>query len=290
MTPGKIRPELVRTEKIHVLSAVPSQGAKEAALQGWQGLPKGAGFEHFLAGPGSTDQPLLPSVRVLHLVGRLRQDNLGIVFEAGQDLGRLLASAGMLNLRLQGRRDGSESNQESVLLSAADVSRLFPNLTVFILQGLPGRQDKRRFDSDRDQAALMRRYAAELFAMGVAAVIVIPAVESTLGPKVIEPLAAAIGPQPKRGFQPLLDAVGAIQGIIAGSMHAPGLTEAPANWESAFDVCLYGIDDWNGQMSRVDKPSVAAPRSKPLHAGILPGQACRLTHSFSHAIMASTTR
>jgi hypothetical protein len=149
----------------------------------------------------------------------------------------VVETAGGLFLHLD-RADPDKTAYDSAISPGLSLADLVlgpggpPRLCV--LQGLI-LPESRRLPSDRHAAGLMRRAAAELFELGVPAVLVIPCVTEALAAEVIEPLAAAVAEASSRGTEALLFATRKIQlAIAAGTNNADTL-------EIAFDVCLYCV-------------------------------------------------
>jgi hypothetical protein len=174
-----------------------SEVANQVAQRGWKAL---AGDTHFEVQVSRADdlQRLAfrpDGVHVLHLIGTAEETNAGVRFRVVEDQASRVGKAS-LDVEAAPAR----------LVRAEDVGRIFPSLALCIIQGVPGRPDPRRLESDRYEAMLARAFAGELFALGVPAVIVVPPLGSPVAVAVLERLAAALQPRP-RGARTLQEAV-----------------------------------------------------------------------------------
>lgn len=181
------------------------------------------------------------SIAVLHLVGTAEDTRAGLRFNIEQDRTSELTSQ-PLHL----------SATSSRLISAADIVRIFPQLELCVLQGETGIVDEQRVEGDRLEAALARRFAAELYAQGGPTVIVIPPLEPEIAIKVLQALSAILvrdlvptgrreilrvlrrKPRPRLPTAMLEHALVAAQNEIVRSI---GVDEN--GWELALDMCLF---------------------------------------------------
>ena len=94
-----------------------------------------------------------------------------------------------------------------------------------------------------------RKLAAEVFAQGVPIVVVLPPLEALVAVQSLERLAVAIRRCYRSGTNTMLRAVTEIRGLIAKDAAARKAALGDEWWEPVFDVCFYGIDDWDGRLN-----------------------------------------
>ena len=76
----------------------------------------------------------------------------------------------------------------------------------------------------------------------------LPPLQSTVAVACLTRLAAAIRRCSPRGTGALVRAVADIQLLVAESV-ATTADSSSDSWEPVFDVCFYGIDDWDGRLT-----------------------------------------
>ncbi len=123
------------------------------------------------------------------------------------------------------------------LLRSEDLSKLFPKLTVCLLQSLPALPTGRS-ETDRENATYQRRFAAELQELGVPIVLAIPPLPEKTFPLVLSPFVTAFHQIDQLSLPVLLEALAkARKSITQGIQTAGGSREDML--ETALDLCLY---------------------------------------------------
>jgi hypothetical protein len=217
-------------------------------------------------------------VGVLHIVGTLKETSRGSQIDLG------------------GHRSGGFDPYGSSSLVPEDIIRRFPDLRLCVLQDTPSpSEDPRRTLSDRDRAEAWRILAAELIQLGVAAVVIIPALPTSLGGQVVTVLAEALAevaatrawPEPVRvgaalirffrsldrrepwipvlvrSFDYYFRPARAGGWILADAVrraraliNRKGEGDEASNLEAAFDAVVYASDSLNLQLAgKADRPS-----------------------------------
>jgi hypothetical protein len=212
----------------------------EVVREGWAPLEGVRGWlfdwseREALATKGFTGQAR-EAARVLHLVGESEQRLDGVSFG--------LASEAAESYIQQNTYAPQE--QEIHWMRTEEIGE-YPYLALCIVQGEPRAQTPGgRTSLGRRNAALMREYAAQVYAQGVPAVLVLPPLPPDVATTAIQRVARALRRRRRRGAHELLQAVAEIQAAILAQ---EGLDPEVA-WEQAYDVCLYCAHDWDGRLT-----------------------------------------
>jgi len=163
------------------------------------------------------------SITLLHLIGAVEETTAGLRMRLAAD------PALQYQVESISERGGAQ------LLSARQLIRDFPSLKFCVIQGELGELSPRRLESDRRNAGLARAFAAELAALGVSTVLVIPALEAGQAVRILERLVKRISPGVSQRV--LLGAIAGAQDLIVD-----GIQDSAAAWETALDMCLYTLD------------------------------------------------
>ncbi len=213
--------------------------------QGWSQCQGAAGMTVSVLDPeqkkpASTEQ-------ILHLIGEAETTSAGIRWMSASN------EALEKNLNWKAQESSYFDAAYDSMRSPEDIRREYPLTSLCILQGKPLLQAQARLESDRRDAQKLRQFAGELFAQGVPAVLVLPALPLAVGSEVINQLAATIARRPRDAGHAMLKTIAEIRAAIVALQPA----EPDAAWEEAFDVCLYCTDDWYGLAEWVQKALVA---------------------------------
>jgi len=172
---GKTRPWSVPGSLVSLVSSLPQE---ELAARGWSHFIERGGIHHQLSqtrGRVSELQDLLPrELEALHLIGTPVRAGRGVRFLFTQEDAHEKASF-----------------ERGELLSAAELGSSLPRLSLCVLQDVPG-VETLRTSSDRQRAALMRLFAAELQQTGVPLVVCIPALAPEHAKQALEDVADAL--------------------------------------------------------------------------------------------------
>lgn len=122
------------------------------------------------------------------------------------------------------------SSPRGELMQPSDVIAQFPDVAFCVLQATPEERAVRT-EAQRQQAAGLRQFAAEIFSLGVPVVVTIPPLPSTVASAVLSELSKAVTSRPRRFVAALTDALGRAAERLA---QAPDLSP-----ECALDLCLY---------------------------------------------------
>lgn len=223
--PGARTRQPIRWDAIsHVLSLIGNLTQEEMARQGWERLipDKRFSYDSVYAEEILFGRPVEVTPHVLHLVGTPVETASGVRLEVSE--GRDYA-----------QKPSSVSRGE--LLRAEELAKQFPELALCVLQATPIETEERT-DADREQAAYLRLFAAELFVLGVPAVVTIPPLPPSVAAAVLGHLAAALQDRDQQGITALLKAIAAAQTDIINLSEA----DAEAKLEAALDLCLYAAD------------------------------------------------
>jgi hypothetical protein len=228
-------PPFTRSWEKGALAVVGSEASRELAERGWRPAgaePRIVGDLAELAREGTT--------RVLHLIGKPTHTSGGV------------------RLRVPGWRapvarpgSAARGGDAEDLVLGADRVRL-GGVPLVVVQAEPA-ESLDHAHSDREQAALLRGYAAQLFAAGAQVVLVLPQLTPELAEEALNRLAESLrGPEPSAGDEPstpakpdllrLLEAVSAIQQAIReGKTVAARGTDVleESRRELALEVCLF---------------------------------------------------
>jgi len=113
---------------------------------------------------------------------------------------------------------------------------LYPEVRIAIVQGTPRTEDPRTA-ADRSEAAMLRRFGAELFKVGIATVVVLPSTVPEISERSIEEV-GKIFQRRKSDQSHWLKAIRHAQEMLAERGHS----DPESALEIAFDVCLYMED------------------------------------------------
>jgi hypothetical protein len=204
--------------------------------------------------------------QVVHVIGALIETSAGIRIDLSstrvwrqETKGRSGGSGSISSLNLESDPPPVKADRGN-LLKAFNLYSMFPNMALCVLQAPPRakREFHTRTQSDREHAAYLRLFGAELVGLGVPVVITIPELDSDITPSVLNEFVDSLryfqGKAPvdpflvktwssktpvkrwstKRAVPAFLSAVENVQRRIR---HVPVYEE-----EVALDVCLYATD------------------------------------------------
>jgi len=163
---------------------------------------------------------------VLQVIGTFEEQFNGIVVRGGGEAGRV------------------SSETSSNIESAASLRHRFPSVELCFIQPEPHRGGARG-EIDRQDALLARRFAAELFSVGVPVVIVLPRLQSLAEAAIVAPFATLLSRAKELNDGHLQRAIQECQSIIVSELGA-GTNEA---FEAMCDVALYCSADWRTKIS-----------------------------------------
>jgi hypothetical protein len=228
---ARIAREHVAAKPIRAASCRSSDADESASKLGLAPLAGDSKFKLVEWSEDPTELPSAEDIHILHLMGISENIGAGASFR----FGRTVSNEATISL------DESKPSQTS--LGAADLVRAFPNLRVCILQGEVDPLRGERTGSDRGQAALARAFAAEVFALGIPIVIMLPRLDGRRAAEALEAVATTLASRPRRGTAALQKAlVRAQERILSGYAEA-----SETGWELAMDVCLYAVPGWSGK-------------------------------------------
>jgi hypothetical protein len=120
------------------------------------------------------------------------------------------------------------------LMRAEDLVNQFPEVAICVLQAVPS-ETEIRTDTDREQAAYLRLFAADLFSFGFRAVITIPPLSAAVASAVVGHIAEALVSLEPVGASALAAA------IATARQEVPNLSamRPEATLEAAMDICLF---------------------------------------------------
>jgi hypothetical protein len=214
------RPVRPFTGETKVLSWVEGPAEVELARVAWQPLAEDSRFLHTISNSyelrarymGSSQLPLRDEIQVLHLVGEPIETTGGVRFRS---LG------------------GARNVRGADLLHMDEVVRLFPKLQLCVLQASPLHQPQRTI-RDRAGAAMLRTLAAELYGLGVSAVVTVPPLRTHDGELVVRLLAELLAAHHPNPFGRLPTTLAAAQAQLVAAAEDDEQT-----LEAALDICLY---------------------------------------------------
>jgi hypothetical protein len=205
------------------------------AEQGWRPLEeKGFGAGN-TPRPGSTRPEGAGSCAVLHAMGRALGSTAGFQLEVPDDESLLEKGGGT---GTGGRR----------YLGAEELRR--HEAALVVLQGEPLTEAAERGQSDRESAALLRAFAAELFAAGADVVLVLPSLHAPLAEAALQAVARQVARRRRPHLHRLLDSAAAARRAIRGWPAPARIAGNPDELESfrqdqlesSLDVCLFARD------------------------------------------------
>jgi hypothetical protein len=173
-------------------------------------------------------------------------------------VGRAVSSTAGFQLEIADDRALSEQSSENVedgrtVLDSEKLRRRQAVLT--IIQGEPLTERSTRGQSDRESAALLRALAAEVFAGGAEAVLVLPSLHAPIAEAALRVIAQTLASSRPPTLHRMLDAVARARKKISDWPEPPQATAGNApnarevEWfrhdqiESALDICLFARDD-----------------------------------------------
>jgi hypothetical protein len=173
-------------------------------------------------------------------------------------VGRAVSSTAGLQLEIANEEELSKQISESVaggrtLLGSEELRRREAVLT--IIQGEPLTERSTRGQSDRESAALLRALAAELFAAGAEAVLVLPSLHAPMAEAALRIIARTLASSRTPTLHRMLDAVACARKKIRDWPEPPQAVAGKTRdareleWfrhdqiESALDICLFARDD-----------------------------------------------
>ena len=190
---------------------------------------------------GASPVPLSSSSKgscaIFHAIGRVLNSNAGLQLEIGDDDSFEEQTA-------------ESSGSTRRLIGVEDMRR--DDAALFVIQGEPLTDFSSREDSDRESAALLRAFGAELFAAGAEAVLVLPSLNAPVAEAALRDIAKRLASSRPPGLHRMLDAVARARKTIR-EWPAPPKIAATAHdlkWfrhdqlEAALDICLFARTDF----------------------------------------------
>ena len=185
-----------------------------------------------------------PNSGVVHIIGTPTQTSSGVRLEI-QGAESLLDDIDPTQGSRTQSSSRSESRNQPYFLSGEEVARVFPRLRICVVQCDVVTNNSRN-STTRYEAALLRRFGAELYKCGIPAVILLPPLSEEVASAAIQKLSDMIlleierGPRRWHKKTPLAKTVRAMQDEIAKAYD-----DYEKAIEIAFDVCLYMEDDFD---------------------------------------------
>jgi len=194
-------------------------------------------------------EPPQPGVRILHLRGSVEDTNAGLRFRAGETVVQSVYA----------QEAAASVIDTAVDLRAADLERVFPDLSLCILQGEWAAGTRERLDSARRRAGRTRRFAAELAERGVPATIVVPPMPSAAADDALAILADFLHRRPEEGAAALALAAQAIRRRVLErpDRRAADQPDPDVLLETALDVCVYVQPNWSPKVELQPAPAHA---------------------------------
>jgi hypothetical protein len=165
-----------------------------------------------------------PKIQILHIIARI-ENQLG-----GPVLNFSSVKTSSTNIGF------AELRKTSDWLSPDQLLRVFPNLTLCLLQGDPADTMETYADSSILTAEKTRRFAADLAVAGID-VLVLPPLPIILAADLSSRLARIAPAYSRRGSAALAAELRSLQDRIYS-----GIKNQPAGWNLAQDICLYAND------------------------------------------------
>ncbi|HET9897386.1 MAG TPA: hypothetical protein VFQ44_20845 [Streptosporangiaceae bacterium] len=218
--PGRrARPVKSWRELASAVSVVADSNQADMVTRGWAGLIGRRRYRHRIWRPDMVYGEAVSGEEtdVVHIVATPIETASGPRLELGRVTGDQY-------------RIRSDSTPRGELMRAADVLARFPDLAFCVLQATP-QEHLDRTETQRRQAATLRMLAAEIFSLGVPAVVTIPALPTSVTVSVLAALSAAVTSRPRRFAAALTDA---LRYEAERLETIPGLSP-----ECALDLCLY---------------------------------------------------
>jgi hypothetical protein len=204
-----------------VLSWTSDLAQEVAARLGWAAVIGDTRFTYWVSRSGQLLSGEAPP-DVLHLVGTPFETASGV---------RLPLSVGGSSTELRAPSHRGDR------VRAEDIAALFAEVSVCVLQATPT-ETEMRTDTDREQAAYLRLFSADLFALGFPVVIAIPPLPASLSTAVMTRIARAVTAWDRQGSGGLLTAIAAARSDV---MNLSSIN-AEAKLEAAADICLFAAD------------------------------------------------
>ncbi|HSM54966.1 MAG TPA: ATP-binding protein [Candidatus Sulfomarinibacteraceae bacterium] len=262
--PDAASPQLPPVDRAHIVRLAPDASAQSLLEQGWQPLLghrlvalDWINTQAFAPGRQTT---LNDDVRILHLLGHVREGSAGLYLDPAPDQQFQLKESPAQQSAMQ-----QSAQLPSETIDARLLRLHYPALALCILQApaeytLPGP----RTDTDRMQAMLARAFAAELRQAG-AAVLVIPPLPHELGAAVIADVARTLRHSLlplllARSLRPLPRAVHRARRRIYDHYQAQH-DDPQRGWELAYDLCLFAGPRWNLGLPWLQRLASALPSS-----------------------------
>jgi hypothetical protein len=236
---------LISWPTVRILSCAANEVTQNVARRGWNTLIQDPFFTVEVSHPSILSDPAasLSGFSALHMIGTAEETTAGIRFRCSEEQAYLRQV-----FESNAPSSFGDLNPSDILIRAADLARILPNVALCIIQGavdqeLAWEATTLRGDVDRRDAILARMFASELHAQGVPAVLVIPPLVPKIGVSALERVATALQPGPQPIGQTLIDVLANIQALILkgadSSNHVLPGSESEAIWEKALDACLY---------------------------------------------------
>lgn len=146
-------------------------------------------------------------------------------------VGKVDSRRGTVSLRIESG-SGTRKSASADYVTAIDVRRSFPRLSLCIVQGSPQVEVGERLPSDRREAGLGRVLCSELATQGVPVVIYLPMMDQKIGQQALDTIASFCKPGAR--LAQIQTGLRTVQQMIV--KYGAGSADA---WECALDVCLY---------------------------------------------------
>lgn len=230
----RARPTTSWRELRSAISIVTDTAQHATAARGWQPLTRYRRYQYTSRRSSQVYNDAIPGeeIDIVHIVATPIDTASGPRLVLGRVAGDQL------------RRSGGGRGE---LMQAADVLARFPDVAFCVLQATP-QEHLSRTEFERQQAAMLRLIAAELFSLGVPVVVTIPPLPSSATGVVLRALSEAVASRPRRFVGALSSA---LKQAAAELTRTPGLSA-----ECALDLCLYA-EQGNAPSARTTKGSTS---------------------------------
>jgi len=228
-----------------VVMLASDRASRAIIKQAWDPVVARAALRLMDANAAMLREAPLRDAGVVHMFGRLEEERDSVVFNMGVTRTRRGPHS-------EAAKAEGFTLDEAQGLGAQDVLSTFPRVSLVILQPRLLEDPAARDTSDRDDAMLVRKFAGELFSLGVPAVLVLPRLDSPRASIVAGLAARAVARKATAGAPALEAAVVDIQRAIARA-----LASAPPDvvYEIQFDTCLFCVDGWDGRLTQGPSPN-----------------------------------
>ncbi len=196
------------------VSIVADLNQAEMAASGWAPLIDSRRYEYGSGRPDELSGSRFAGLDIVHIVATPIETASGLRLDLGRTAG-------------QSPRPDAPRGE---LMQPFDMLARFPDVAFCVLQATPTVQALRS-EAERQQAAGLREFAAEIFSLGVPVVVTIPPLSSSMAVVVLGLLSEAVKSRPRRFVAALTEALRQAADRLAST---PGLSP-----ECAFDLCLY---------------------------------------------------